>query len=748
MALETSYGSRAAGSPAVSGGQADTKKADEYWSFEKCLKAYREYPFSKRDEINEQKEARCYYHGSQYTPEQIKILKKRKQPIQTINHIKRKIDGTVGQIEKLRQDPKAFARTPQHEEGAELATAVIRYVLDQQEWKDKSPHIAQDGAVDGIGGIEMELETGDQGDPEVAFYEIDIPYFFYDPQSYKADFSDAEYMGVAKKMAQEKAEELYPNEAWDIFDHDFELSSSSDREMRWFWNDDGVRRVRVVEIWYQHKGEWCWAVFNGNTKLKEGPSPFKDEKKKSISKYILFSGGVDQVGDRYGFVRGMKSPQDGINAHFNKVQHILSSKRLLLAQGAVADVEKARAEWARPDGVVVTNARSVTDGIKADDQSFDFAGWTKLLEFSLGQIDGFGPRPELIGEESGAKSGRAIALRQAAGMAELGPYILAYRGWKVRVYRAILSAVQQHWKAERYIRVTDDEGLGQFIQINTLQIDPQTGQPTIVNAIGSLDVDIILDEGPDTINMMQDLYESLQQIVPAVAPLMPQMAAPLVGMLIDNSPLPASAKKKFRDAQEQAAQQPPPPDPEIVKAEAQLKLKAAEGEQQIQLKRDIATTDAEIRAKESDDENAREWQRMNMQIAADREKRNDEFAANKQKQDTELEGQRNKQAIDLDGQRQKQDMDRQSREQELQHQQKSFELTVNCEQDKTAAKTGAPTSHNIKAFEEIASGFKDGMKLIAEAMAEQAKALTEPKQITVRRDSAGRVTGATTEDRP
>jgi hypothetical protein len=36
-------------------------------------------------------------------------------------------------------------------------------------------------------------------------------------------------------------------------------------------------------------------------------------------------------------------------------------------------------------------------------------------------------------------------LLQQAGMAELGPYIMGYRGWKLRLYRAIFNAVQQYW---------------------------------------------------------------------------------------------------------------------------------------------------------------------------------------------------------------------------------------------------------------------------------------------------------------
>jgi hypothetical protein len=93
------------------------------------------------------------------------------------------------------------------------------------------------------------------------------------------------------------------------------------------------------------------------------------------------------------------------------------------------------------------------------------------LKLNMQEIENFGPNPRLIGQGGVENnSGRAIALLQQAGMAELGPYILAYRGWKIRVYRAIWNAVQQHWKAERWVRVTDDQQLAQYIQINGVQM--------------------------------------------------------------------------------------------------------------------------------------------------------------------------------------------------------------------------------------------------------------------------------------
>lgn len=550
------------------GGVSTSKDKDGYWSLSRCKKAYIDYLGNKTCEIEEQKDARRYYHGSQWTEEQLKVLKKRRQPPSTKNRIARKIDGTIGLIERLRQDPKAFPRTPKQEEGAELATAVLRYVLDEQEWKAKSPECARDGAVDGVGGIEIEIEQGDHGDPEVGFDIVEPDSYFYDPRSYRADFSDARYMGMGKWTDVEIVKDMFPD-AGDIDGQDgSDLTSNPDREQKWFSSDGSKKLVRVVDIWYRHKDGWCWAIFTGGQILMEGRSYLTDEKNKETCKYIMFSCNVDHDGDRYGFVRHMKSSQDSFNFKHSKLNHILASRRLTMSQGSVQDVEKARTEWARDDGVVLVNG-NVNDGIKADDRSFDFAGWAKLLEEDKQELDNYGPNQALIGDIQN-QSGRAIQLLQQAGMAELGPYILGYRGWKVRVYRALFCAVQKYWTAERYIRVTDDEGLAQFIQINGTGVDPATGQSTMVNALGALDVDIILDEGPDTVNAQADVYETLTQVLPAIAPMLtPPQAQAAVKVLIDTSALSSSAKKEFREASK-----PQQPDP----AEEEAKRITLEGE--------------------------------------------------------------------------------------------------------------------------------------------------------------------------
>src|SRR5262245_57662692 len=120
--LEQSYTPRPSGSGTSPHGKTTPQK-DGYWPLTKLRRAYTDYLFSKREEIDEQIDARRYYHGSQYTNDQINALRKRRQPIMTFNRINRKIDGVVGSLKEQRQDPKAYPRTPQHAEGADLATA-------------------------------------------------------------------------------------------------------------------------------------------------------------------------------------------------------------------------------------------------------------------------------------------------------------------------------------------------------------------------------------------------------------------------------------------------------------------------------------------------------------------------------------------------------------------------------------------------------------------------------------------------
>lgn len=532
----------------ASGGAREGAPADDDYDLGEFRRQFLDFSESKRPELEEQREARHYYHCDQWTPEEIKVLKKRRQPVHTDNQVGPLIDGVVGLLERLRQDPKAFPRTPRETQGADLATATLRYVMDAADWTAISAESARNGAINGIGGLELQIVPGDNGDPDLDFALIEPETFFYDPRSIKQDFADARFMGIAKWVDLDVAKEMFPDQA-ETLDGlisqggDWGSLSQRDREQRWL--DTNLRRVFLVEHWHIKDGQWRFCFYTGNTKLKSGVSPFRDEKGKSASRYVAWSAYVDHDGDRYGLVRNLKSDQDELNTTHSRFRHILASRRIVQETGAVDDIEKARVEAARPDGVLSVNRGFRFD---LDDASKypDLTATMNLMERAKANMEGRAPNASLIGDSAGKnQSGRAIALLQQAGLAKMGPLLLAYRNWKIRVYRAVWNAVRQFWTAERWIRITDDEGAPQFVGLNQVRMDPMTGQPQMVNQIGALDVDIILDEGPDSINLMADTLDTLERMAANGTPIPPQVVIELTDM-------PGDVKRKVLGMLEQA----------------------------------------------------------------------------------------------------------------------------------------------------------------------------------------------------
>jgi hypothetical protein len=518
---------------------ADPMGGKKGYSLDRLKRQYRDFIGAKADEFAEAKESDRYYHGAQWTDRELAKLDERNQPAVTFNRVSRKINGVVGLVERLRQDPKAYPRNPGlAEDAAELATQCLMYVLDTAAWRDLSPECGRKAAIRGIGGVELVLVAGDNGDPDVSLEETDPREFFYDPRSSKHDFRDARFMGTSKWMDSDDAASQWPDSEEDletaITDGDGGNWSQDDRELQWI--NISEKQVRVVDHWYKRGQDWFYCIYSGDIKLEEGISPFRDEKGQTFCKYFMFSNGVDHDNDRYGFFRDLKSPQDEINHRRSKALHALNTRRIIMTEGAVSDVEKTRREVAKPDGVVVLNPTFEGSRFDVDSPTTDISGNVELLAEAKAEIENFGPNPALIGQGIENKSGRAIALLQQAGIAELGPFIIAYRGWKMRVYRGIWNALKQFWTAERWIRVTDNEDVEQFIQINGLERD-EYGRVTFINQIGSLDVDIVLDEGPDNVNSMADSFDLLLSLAQSGAQVPPEI-------LIELSALPSSVKKR------------------------------------------------------------------------------------------------------------------------------------------------------------------------------------------------------------
>ena len=279
----------------------------------------------------------------QHTAEVIAVLEKRGQPIVTDNRIKTKIDFLVGLEKQQRIDPRALPRTPKHEEDADGATAGAALHLPHREprrqtlrrlaqhagrgrWRN--PRLCRAVSQDGYG----------QGEMEIKIDYVAWDRMFWDPHSSRPDFSDAGYLGIVIWMDFDDALAKYPDgkEALDTTmatarsptPMTTSRSSSS-------WADKKRKRVRICQMWIKRDDRWHFAEFTKGGILKAGPSPYLTDTGESDCELFFQSAFVNRENERYGYVREMISPQDEINKRRSKTLHILNSKQIVMAQGAV-----------------------------------------------------------------------------------------------------------------------------------------------------------------------------------------------------------------------------------------------------------------------------------------------------------------------------------------------------------------------------------------------------------------------------
>jgi hypothetical protein len=501
---------------------------------------FENYAFAKGREIDEQRQSWRYYHVDQWTADQLRVLKRRGQPAITFDRTGRKIDSLSGTIRRLRTDPKAYPNSPRGEMGAEVATQVIRTICDASMAEDLEVECCRDALIHGIGVSELKLGKGDKGDPDLCFGYVDPRTFFYDPRSTKYDFHDTRFHGVYKWADADELENAFPDKEDEIRqstnnDGGYWTAFDTDREPMWI---DIYNRVRVVDHWYKEGNIWKWCLHSGIVELMSGESPFVNERGQSISKFHAFGAYIDIHGDHYGLIRRLRGPQDAINQHRSKAIHIMNTRQLKLKEGAVDDIEVARREAARPDGVLVYRGdKNDLDVIQPEQE---FIQQTNYYNEAKTEIDSFGPNQQLIQNFGQNVSGRAANMLQQAGLAELGPFLKNFRMWKLERYRACWLAAQKFWTQDRFLRVaTDPQSLqAVFMQINGVTTD-QFGLPTLVNVLGNIDVEIKIDEGPDTETVMGDIFDLLMALAQNNVPVPP-------AAIIEASYLPMSEKKKLQ----------------------------------------------------------------------------------------------------------------------------------------------------------------------------------------------------------
>ena len=480
---------------------------------------------------------RDFKDGKQLTAEEVATLKKRRQPVVWNNIIGRKIDLLRGIERRARSDPKAFPRTPTEETRADVATQVLRYICDDQRFDVTRSAVFDNMLVEGFGGGEVIVEPDYTSDmfgtsaltpPGPSGYNVIINHIpwerlFYDPHSQHPGFTDASYLGMVIWMDRADALDRYPG-CDGVLAETFDGArfGTYDDKPQSNWCDNQRRRARVVQIWWKRGRDW-WAATLTKGGFLEQPmrSPYMDRHGNATCPLILRSARIDRENNRFGVVRDMVPLQEMVNKRESKLTHAINVNQILMEEGAVADVEKARAEAARPDGVIVRN-KGFDFAIHKDQA--EIAGQFQLLQYSIAQMNVAGPNASMAGKDPREQSGRAIIAQQAGGQVEHEPIADELRQWTHKVMEAAWMRARQFWTTEKTIRVTDEDKDVQFVTLNrqvtladelkALSPDQaqviasrmmlRPGDPRLAmvvrveHALDDLDVDITIEEGPDS----------------------------------------------------------------------------------------------------------------------------------------------------------------------------------------------------------------------------------------------------------
>ena len=545
---------------------------------------------------------RDYVDGDQLDETQLKELSDRGQPAVIINRIKRKIDFLVGLEKQQRTRPRALPRTPKHEQDAEACTDSLNYVIDDSDFKNTRSAVWRNMLIEGIGAVDVCVKgyddsySGDSNEVCIEINQFRFDRFFHDPHSLSLDFTDATYYGGVWWMDYEDALARWPDkqEVLEAALGNARFSDTFDDKPTYqVWADRKRKRVRIVQMWLKRMGsgkadEWWFAEFTQSGILLSGKSPYVTDDGDPEPGMIAQAAYCNRQGNRYGAVREMISPQDEINKRRSKSLHLLNSNQILYEEGVVDDLEKARREAARPDGVI-----KIAPGGLAE-QRFQFrertdlaAGHIQLLQEAKQEIDMMGPNASMQGESGDSASGRAIMASQQGGMIEMGDLLDNLRHFDKRVYRAVWNRIRQYWTGQKWIRITDDERNVRFAAINkpaTVQlpvagpdgqpiqvpdIDPMTGEQRIENNLAQSQVDIYIDDVSDVVAPQIEQWQALVEL--KKVDVNNELSFEDLIQAAPNIKNKEQILERMQQRKQEAAQQQAPPSPEEMALQIKMK---------------------------------------------------------------------------------------------------------------------------------------------------------------------------------
>jgi hypothetical protein len=452
-----------------------------------------------------------YLDGEQWGENEAYTIRSRGQQPTVINTILPTVDMVCAVASNQQADIQVIGRENSDEQMASLLTHLLKHVLDSCHYDYQEKTGIREAYIGGRSWFEVGIFTDERGKDLIKVDHIPWENVYLDPFSRKPDASDARFIIKNKWIDRDALKTLFPAAAEmidTVFEDDYQgqeyeaqINSSGRSEFYW---DAKSNRVRVCECYYKRPEKVNITLLDEDTGKEYTKEIIKDTLHYVVfSDEVILSGSAtdhsvntpdldidcypivpmfcrrDRKGRPCGIVKNLIDLQDQINKLNSKFMWTLASNRLIIEEGAVANVEQTREEYQRPDGVVLVEQGGLNK-IRVDDKYRDLSYMSNHLNFLLAteqRISGVNDSMLGLGGAN-ERSGVMQNTRISQGASMQTHYLENIYYARECISRVILKLIGKYYTDYRIMQITEPNGTRVNYEFNVREktIDPVTGK--------------------------------------------------------------------------------------------------------------------------------------------------------------------------------------------------------------------------------------------------------------------------------
>jgi len=492
-----------------------------------------------------------YYHGIQWSSEEVEALQSRGQAVTTYNHIKPAIDSLIGSERQNRPKVTMAGRELSDQQLAEVKTKLYDFIQYQSNTDDELDKMVLDAMVTGRGWMYIYPDTAGEY-AEVKHSYIDYRDMFIDSLSRKDNLSDARDVHYAKFTDSDIIKEQFPKFiSDDVIGYVSGFESSSDDNAIWYQGKDR-KRPRLINSWFRdEKGDVHTVVWVKGQILYYKKNPYTA----SVYPFVQFTVNRDMENKPYGLVKGMISAQDEVNKRHSKALHYLNAKQVLAEEDAFVDWSEAVKTLAKPDGVTKLVDGALSQGkVQVLDNTALATTHIQLMDVAKSNIlASAGINAAYVGQSSQYESAKKANISIAQAQNSVVPMLNKLRIARYELANITMKLVPDFYVEERIIRILEPNGKYAFMSLNQISM-LDNGTLAKLNDVTSDDVDIVIEDAPRGLNEREEQFAQLLQIQGQTSRPIPMEVLLRYSSIKDKHQL-AEDIKAFYDLQGQLQQQ-------------------------------------------------------------------------------------------------------------------------------------------------------------------------------------------------